>query len=75
MCENVPAIFLVLLKKAIKFIPLSLSLSKIFTLVEEGSFKVKEQFPYTMIQTVIVSGLTDGLIIIRLPVDGESSKV
>ena len=45
------------------------------TLVEEGSFKLKEHFPYSMIQTVIVSSFTDGIIVIRLPVDGETSKV
>ena len=44
-------------------------------LVEEGSFKVKEQFQFSMMQSIIVSNLTDGLMLIRLPVDGETSKV
>ena len=44
-------------------------------LLEPGSFKVKEHFEYSRMHALSLSNLGDGIIVIRLPVDAEDSKV
>ena len=43
-------------------------------LAEVGSFKLKESFMYPEIQSILVSRLTDGIIVIRLPSDGPNGR-
>ena len=43
-------------------------------LAEVGSFKLKESFMYAEIQSILVSRLTDGIIVIRLPSDGPNAR-
>ena len=43
--------------------------------MEPGSFKVKEQFEYSRMHALSLSSLGDGMIVIRLPVDADESKV
>lgn len=44
-------------------------------LLEAGNFKVKEHFPFTAVQGVTVSSLTDGLVIIHIRSDGPDERV
>lgn len=43
--------------------------------LEAGSYKLKEDHLFEHISAVVVSSLTDGMIIIRLPTDTKDSKV
>lgn len=40
-------------------------------LLEGGNFKLKEQFKYTDIRGIAVSHLADGIVVVRLPADGD----
>lgn len=39
-----------------------------------GSFKLKESFTYAEIQSILVSKLTDGIVVIRLPLAGPNAR-
>ena len=43
-------------------------------LVDVGNFKVKESFTFAEIQSILVSKLTDGIVIIRLPWEGPNAR-
>ena len=43
-------------------------------LVDVGSFKVKESFTFAEIQSILVSKLTDGIVIVRLPWEGPNAR-
>lgn len=43
-------------------------------LAELGTFKLKESFMFVEIQSILVSKLTDGMIIIRLPSEGPNAR-
>lgn len=40
-----------------------------------GSYKLKEEHLYEHVTGVVVSSLTDGMVIIRLPTDTKDCKV
>ena len=44
-------------------------------LLDASNFKLKEQFSFQEIQQITVSSLTDGLVVIRLPIGGANHKV
>lgn len=43
-------------------------------LVDVSNFKLKESFTFEEIQSILVSKLTDGIIIIRLPSEGPNAR-
>ena len=43
-------------------------------LVDVNNFKLKESFTFEEIQSILVSKLTDGIILIRLPSEGPSAR-
>jgi myosin-1 len=43
-------------------------------ILEPGTYKVREVIEYSRILGVIMSNLSDGVMVLRLPVDGEDSK-
>ena len=43
-------------------------------LLDVGNFKLKETFTFEEIQSILVSKLTDGIILIRLPSEGASAR-
>lgn len=45
-----------------------------FFIVETGSFKVKEQFSLSDITSISVSNLSDGIIVIGLPMTGPTAR-
>lgn len=44
-------------------------------MLESGTYKLKEQHLFESISAVVVSSLTDGMVIIRLPTDTKDCKV
>ena len=46
-----------------------------FLIIEAGSYKLKEEHLFDQISEVVVSSLTDGIVILRLPTDTKDSKV
>ena len=44
-------------------------------MLESGTYKLKEEHSFEQISGVVVSSLTDGMIIIRLPTDSKDCKV
>ena len=43
-------------------------------IVDVGNFKLKESFTFDEIQSILVSNLTDGIIVIRLPSEGPKAR-
>ena len=43
-------------------------------LVDVSNFKLKESFTFEEIQSILVSKLTDGIILIRLPSEGPNAR-
>ena len=43
-------------------------------LVDVSTFKLKESFTFGEIQSILVSKLTDGIVLIRLPSDGPNAR-
>ena len=48
--------------------------SKGCCLADVGSFKLKESFIYDEIQSILVSNLTDGIVVIRLPSEEPNGR-
>ena len=44
-------------------------------LLDASNFKLKERFEFSDIQQITVSSRSDGIVIIRLPVDGPHARV
>ena len=47
----------------------------ILVIEASGSYKLKEEHLYEHISEVVVSSLTDGMVIVRLPTDTKDCKV
>ena len=43
-------------------------------LVDVSNFKLKESFTFEEIQSILVSKLTDGIVLIRLPSEGPNAR-
>jgi len=43
--------------------------------LESGTYKLKEQHLFESMSAVVVSSLTDGMVIMRLPTDTKDCKV
>lgn len=43
-------------------------------MLDAGNFKLKEEISYGDIKGIVVSHLTDGVVIIKLPVDGPNGR-
>ena len=44
-------------------------------LLDAANFKLKERFAFSEIQQIAVSSRTDGIVVLRLPVDGPNARV
>lgn len=44
-------------------------------LLDAANFKLKERFSFSEIQQITVSSRTDGVVILRLPVEGPHARV
>lgn len=44
-------------------------------MIDSGNYKLKEEHPYEQISSVVVTSLTDGMVVIRLPTDTKDCKV
>jgi hypothetical protein len=43
-------------------------------LLDAANFKLKERFAFSEIQQIAVSSRTDGIVVLRLPVDGPNAR-
>ena len=43
-------------------------------LLEAGNFKLKEQFRYSDIKGIMVSHLTDGVVVLKFPLEGTEGR-
>ena len=44
-------------------------------LLDAANFKLKERFSFEEIQQITVSSRADGLVVLRLPMDGPNARV
>lgn len=56
------------------FCVLSISVQDCF-LLDAANFKLKERFSLEEIQQITVTSKTDGMVLLRLPVDGPNARV